>query len=463
MELDFEVTATLGAGINPAAIHTNDNQVWLFGVADGRLKAKTWKPETGDIDWSLPDFGSEIIATSDKSVSLYRLKNVPRVGMFGAWHQGEVTRGDKVITPERQRIGIWDALNDITNYLEFGSIHLDLDNIVSAASFTFKNPSNWLSGESQSRLVPGKKIELFFTAGDSDDYPMGVFYVDRVTMETHGETATVECRNISGKLLKDQMLNAHYSYPKDVYAYVVEDFLTKAGVTDFDIQQPPDPLTAWQLGMTFPVDMDRLTALNELIRSSLNWVVRETLDGQIVVGSEVSYQPIIDMVGKYEFDRSDLISRRVERDDADVYSTVCYQSKDTTTGTTIRKYVAVAHALEWSIAPHKTLYITAPDDTPEAELEELAENLASRMGQVGIMETFEGPFRPHLVPGDEAEITGNETKLLGVITTVKHRFGDDGFFTEFTVDSGGVKGKPQLKDLINKVNETRSDNIKRII
>lgn len=463
MELTFEQTTNLGAGDNPAAIHLNTGEVYLFAVEEGRLKAKLWNPGTGDVPWNMPDFGVSAIATADKALSLYRIKNVPRVGMFGAWHQDTVMRGDKIITPERQRIGTWDALNDITKYLESGSIQLDLDNIVSAASFTFKNPSNWLSGESASRLTPGKKIELFFSAGDSDDYPMGVFYVDRVTMETHGETATVECRNISGKLLKDQMLNAHYNYPKDVYAYVVEDFLTKAGVTNYDIQQPPDPLTAWQLGMTFPVDMDRLTALNELIRSSLNWVVRETLDGQIVAGSDVSYQPIIDMVGKYQFDRSDLISRRVERDDADVYSTVCYQAKDTSTGTTIRKYVAVTHALEWSIAPHKTLYITAPDDTPEAELEDLAENLADRMGQVGVLETFEGPFRPHLVPGDEAEITSPESRLLGVIATVKHRFGDDGFFTEFTVDSGGVKGKPMLKDLINKVNETRPDNIKRII
>lgn len=463
MKLKLDYMGELGPGENPAAIHDSDGSIWLFNVEDGRLKTRQWQPNTGDVPWGEPNFEDSVIATADKSLSLYRMKNVPRVGMFGAWHQAEITSNGKVVTPERHRIGIWDALNDLTNYLQSGSVQLDLDNIVAAASFTFKNPSGRLSGEDTSRLAPGKKVELLFTAGDSEDYPMGVFYADRVTMETHGETATVECRNISGKLLKDQMLNAHYNYPKDVYAYVVEDFLTKAGVTDFDIQQPPDPLTAWQLGMTFPVDMDRLTALNELIRSSLNWVVRETLDGQIVVGSEVSYQPIIDMVGKYEFDRSDLISRRVERDDADVYSTVCYQSKDTTAGTTIRKYVAVAHALEWSIAPHKTLYITAPDDTPEAELEELAENLASRMGQVGIMETFEGPFRPHLVPGDEAEITGNETKLLGVITTVKHRFGDDGFFTEFTVDSGGVKGKPMLKDLINQANQSRPDNVKRII
>ncbi len=463
MDIQFEYTASLGSGSKPATVHLPNGDVYLFSVLDGRLMYRKWVTLDGDVPWGEPDFDTARIGTADKNMSLVRLKNVPRVGMFGAWHQGEVARGDKVITPERQRIGIWDALNDITNYLESGSIQLDLDNIVSAASFTFKNPSNWLSGESVSRLTPGKKIELFFTAGNSDDYPMGVFYLDRVKMETAGETTTVECRNISGKLLKDQTLNAHWSYPKDVYAYVVEDFLTKAGITDYDIQQPPDPQTAWQLGMKFPVDMDRLTALNELIRSSLNWVVRETLDGQIVAGSQVSYQPIIDMMGRYEFDRSDLISRKVERDDTDVYSTVCYQARDTVSDTMIRKYVAVQHAHDWPVAPHKTLYVTAPDDTPESELQEHAESVAERMSYDGIIETFSGPFRPHLIPGDEAEITGAESKLVGIITTVIHSFGEEGFFTEFVVDSGGAKGKPQLKDLINQVNDTKPDNVQRII
>lgn len=463
MKLKLDYMGELGPGENPAAIHDSDGSIWLFNVEDGRLKARQWQPNTGDVPWGEPNFEDSVIATADKSLSLYRMKNVPRVGMFGAWHQAEITSNGKVVTPERHRIGIWDALNDITNYLESGSIQLDLDNIVSLASFTFKNPSNWLSGESVSRLTPGKKIELFFTAGNSDDYPMGVFYLDRVKMETAGETTTVECRNISGKLLKDQTLNAHWSYPKDVYAYVVEDFLTKAGITDYDIQQPPDPQTAWQLGMKFPVDMDRLTALNELIRSSLNWVVRETLDGQIVAGSQVSYQPIIDMMGRYEFDRSDLISRKVERDDTDVYSTVCYQARDTVSDTMIRKYVAVQHAHDWPVAPHKTLYVTAPDDTPESELQEHAESVAERMSYDGIIETFSGPFRPHLIPGDEAEITGAESKLVGIITTVIHSFGEEGFFTEFVVDSGGAKGKPQLKDLINQVNDTKPDNVQRII
>lgn len=462
MKLNFEYQKSITSAENASAVHMPDNSIWLFSEENGRLMASEWIPSTSDIDWGNPDFELPIIATSDKNISLPRIKNIPRVGIFGSWHQDEIARDGKVLSPERHRLGIWDALNDLTPCLQSGSIQMNLDNIISSANFTFKNPFKRISGENASRMLPGKKIELFFTAGDSDDYPMGVFYVDHVSMETAGETVSVECRNISGKVLKDQTLNADYNYPKDVYAYVVEDFLDKAGVEKYKVQQPPDPGTAWQLGLRFPVDMDRLTALNEMIRSSLNWVIRETLDGEIIAGSAVSYDEIIDMYGTYEFARSELVSRRVERDDSDVYSRVCYQAKDTSTDTMIREYVAVEHEFEFSVAFHKTLYITAPDDTPQEELQDHAEAVAEKMAFAGVMETFKGMFRPHIIPGDEAVIVDDGgTKFVGLITTVIHEFGEDGFFTEFTVDSGGTKGKPMLKDLISKISDRKDTTITR--
>lgn len=462
MKLTFEHQASLGSAEYASAVNMPDNSVWLFNLEAGRLMAAQWIPSTSDIDWDDPNFETAIIATSDKNISLPRIKNVPRVGVFGSWQQGETYRDGKMVSPERHRLGIWDALNDLTDYLESGSTKMDLDNIISSAVLKFKNPHNRISGENMSRILPGKKIELFFTAGDSADYPMGVFYVDRVLMETAGETVSVECRNIAGKVLKDQTLNADYNYAKDVYAYVVEDFLTKAGIEKYKVQQPPDPGTAWQLGLRFPVDMDRLTALYEMIRSSLNWVVRETLDGEIIAGSTVSYAELIDMYGSYEFSRSELVSRSVERDDSEVYSRVCYQAKDSSTDMMIRKYEAVEHEFEFSVAFHKTLYITAPDDTPEEELEEHAEAVAAKMAYAGISETFRGMFRPHIIPGDEAIITdAGGVHFVGLITTVIHDFGEEGYFTEFTVDSAGEKGKTQLSDLIGKVNDQKDRTIIR--
>lgn len=465
MELIFESTTNLGGGVNPAAIHLATNEIFIFYVADGRLMAKVWAPASGDVPWGTPVFGTSMIATRDKALSLYRLKNVPRVGMMGAWHQDQIMSGEKVLSPERQRFAIWDALNDITPYLESGELRLDLDNLVSSARFSFQNPSDHIAGERDTRMTPGNKIELFFTAGDSDDYPMGVYYVDRVDYGVASDTISVECRNISGKVLKDQKFDGLYSYPKDVYAYVVEDLLTNAGVSNFEVQQPADPLTAWQMGIEYPSDMDILTGLLKLIQMALNWQVRETMDGQILAGSALTYDLIKNMNSKYTFQRgSDLYSRGITRDDQDVYSKICYQSKVTSTGATLRAYTNVVHAFDWAYAPHKTLYVNAPDDTDLTELQALSDDLAARMAFSGILESFTGPFRPHILPGDEAEIVdvdGNH--LLGLITTVSHGFGKGGFSTSFTVDSAGVMGRPQLRDLIQSVSGSQKDtSVKRL-
>ena len=50
------------------------------------------------------------------------------------------------------------------------------------------------------------------------------------------------------------------------------------------------------------------------------------------------------------------------------------------------------------------------------------------------------------------QITGEDGKvdIVGSVTDVTHNFGKSGFYTSFTVDSGGRKGRVRLKDLIDR-------------
>jgi hypothetical protein len=69
-----------------------------------------------------------------------------------------------------------------------------------------------------------------------------------------------------------------------------------------------------------------------------------------------------------------------------------------------------------------------------------------------VIESFTGPFRPHIQNGDEAEIISSTgTRLLGLITEVTHSFGKSGFRTDFTCESAGVRGKGRLADFIAKI------------
>ena len=50
-------------------------------------------------------------------------------------------------------------------------------------------------------------------------------------------------------------------------------------------------------------------------------------------------------------------------------------------------------------------------------------------------------------------VSGAKTETIGTVTDVSHNFGRGGFYTAFTVDSGGRKGKARLSDLIGKASE----------
>lgn len=334
---------------------------------------------------------------------------------------------------------------------------MDYDSMINNFSMTLQNPKGLLSQEDRSRLAPGIEIKFYLQMNSSEEYPMGTFYIDRVDMKAGAETVKVEGRNISGKLLKDQSFGNTNIFAKDVFAYTLEAVLQTAGIENYDIQQPDNPETAWQVGVEFPKGMAILDGLNELILMSRNWIIFEVLDGQIVAGSTVTY-PAAQINSKYTFSRgTDLFSRGLVRDDSDVYGEICVHTGDFS----VEEYAPVEANSDWVVAPKKTLFVKVADNTPVLEASELALSIAERIASSGIIESFSGPLRPQLLPGDEAEIIGNSTRLLGQITSVRHTFGINGYQTSFDVDSGGRRGQPRLKDYIQSCRDRQRRDLQK--
>ena len=108
---------------------------------------------------------------------------------------------------------------------------------------------------------------------------------------------------------------------------------------------------------------------------------------------------------------------------------------------------------------NKTLYVNIPEGTSLFDAQNYANQIANSLQFVGKVESFTGPFRPQLVLGDEAVIVGdNGSNTLGLITEITHRFGKDGFYTDFTVDSGGRLGKGRLSDYIGKITKDKTSS-----
>ena len=289
---------------------------------------------------------------------------------------------------------------------------------------------------------PQSYVELNFTAGDSTPYPMGRFFIDRTQSAVGRETVSIQARNSIGKYIKDQSFDERHYYPTATLKTLLEQILLAAGITNYHVAN-----NSTQVGMEFPPNMDMLTGIQELLKLTPGWIIREEVSGKVVIGprNDVNFtQP-----SKYTFYRDqDIFSRESIKDDNDAYGRVCCHTADYS----VRVYRPVPSTLGWLPPAQKTLYVQVPDGTRSAEAASLAVELAEQLANSGEVETFVGPYRPHLIPGDQAEIIDADgPNLLGVITTVEHAWskGGQGFITGITVDSGGKIGKPQLREFID--------------
>ena len=110
MELSFIGPQTVYSGANPDMIHMEDNSIYGFKIEDGRLVGDNVEQPIGEVDWLSVAMSDFVVSTKDKNISLMRLKNILRVGIYGVWHQDAVLEGAEVITPERHRLAIWQII-----------------------------------------------------------------------------------------------------------------------------------------------------------------------------------------------------------------------------------------------------------------------------------------------------------------------------------------------------------------
>lgn len=290
---------------------------------------------------------------------------------------------------------------------------------------------------------PASYIKLWFQAGDSEKYDMGIFYADKTRFRVGDPGAKVNARNSVGKYLRDQTYDERNNYSPMRLDDLLKKILTGAGITDFYVAP-----NSTQIGMQFAPNKSILDGIEEILAYAPGWVIREEVTGRVVIGPKDDAE--FTQPSRYTFQRDrDIFSREQIKDDQLIYGRVCVH----TTDFVVKVYRAVASSLGWLPPAQKTYYQSVPDGTTSQEAAALATELADSMANSGEIETFVCPFRPHLIPGDEAEILDSAgSTFLGVITQVQHDFGAGGFYTTITVDSGGRIGRPRFKDLVNAIN-----------
>lgn len=440
MQLVFEVVDNVGVGNYPDVVHFANTQAQLFYLDGGELYGAPTRMIDEGI-WSDAEFREGVKVSPDVGMSNFELKVIPGWGMVGGYK-----------TADKHKLIIYEFAFEMDIYLNDGSIKHSIDDPVSSFTLQLENPDtknpehpgNVAINEENSLLSPGAKVNFKFKMGDSDDYDMGIFYVDRSNFVLKSETASVDGRNLIGKALKDQTLDENYRTGFKYIHEIIENMFLDSYL---NADQYLIETSSKKHRFNFDRKTDILTALEEIFKIATDWKISELVDGTLVVGSP-TYAGF-PLNHTYTFYRNkDIFSREITRDDMGAYRRVCVHTSDYS----IEIYKEVQAFTGWNSQSNKTLYVQVPDGTRNSEATSYADEIASRLSNVGKIESFTGPFRPHLLCGDEAVIVNDAgMKTLGLITEITHNFGKSGYYTRFTVDSGGRLGKGRLSEYINRI------------
>lgn len=446
MELIFENIAEVASGSFPSAIQFPNTSAQIFSVTGGAMYGLPIQKLDGD--FSSPIFDTQLNVSPDSGISNLSIQSLGGFGAVGGYN-----------TTTAQKLIIYELQHDISKAIASGSIKHNIDTPVGSFRLTIKNykenipDTPELLGEKNSLIKPGAKIIFEFGMGDDlGDYPMGTFFVDRSNFSIHNTTNPVDGRNLIGKALKDQSLNENYTFPYDILSNIITTILDNANL---EVDQYEVKYDTSYRGYTFDPSKTPYSALEDIFKSLVDWKMEETVDGEIIIGP--SDYGLFPTRGTYTFYRNkDIFSRDIAMDDQDSYRKVCVHDPDWN----IKVYRDINSFEGWSLNSNKTLFVEVASGISLENAEAIADSLAVRMENIGKVESFEGPFRPYLLCGDSAEIVDEDgTNQLGLITELEHPFGENGFSTVFTVDSGGTLGKGRLSDYIrklDKVNKTGS-------
>lgn len=443
MELLFDASQTVVGGDNMDMLHMWDNQANLLYLVNGRLQSSEAPTPLGV--WGSLDFSDGQDVAPDDGMSSFRLDSLSGFGAVGAYRTGST-----------QKLLIYEYRVDVSEYLESANIKHALSSPISSLTLALENPKNpnpdkegnVAVGERSSLLSPGSKVILKFGAGQiPDEYELGTFYLDRSQYTLGQVTASVDARNLIGKALRDQTLDANAVLP---YAPLHENLGTLLQAAQIRPDEYVIETSELSNAFAFTPKDEVLQTIEEMLKVTNNWVIAETVDGRVIIGSPTfGGFPVNSM---YLFERNtDVFSRAIVRDDQSVYRKVCVHTSDFT----VAAYCDVEVFAGWSLRANKTMYVQVADGTREDNAAAYAEELASRLAGCGKIETFVGPFRPQLLCGDGATIVDEIGQTeLGLITEVNHQLGKSGFSTSFTVDSGGRLGRGRLSDYVSMLGKT---------
>jgi hypothetical protein len=400
-----------------------DNMCQSFYIDTGTIRTRVAELEDGH--WAEIDREAEV-TISDTGYGVLDIEHHYNGHVWGtAQHDADVV------------LLLYVYMLDVSTWLKSGEQILQADNQIKAGRVTISNADRTVFEDDILTLfAPGNRIRLRFRSGNSDAYDLGQFHIEESPYSETGAEFSFSGRNRLGFHLANQTFDERTSYTGDITG-VFTELLTDAGVpTRYQLIES----SLDSIALNFNSSDTYMAGLTSALAAA-DWYMDDKPDGTIVIGTASFVRTNVASTGIHSFDRgSEVFSRAVTRKTDGVYSRVCVQRN----GPNPRKVFAdVPYYDGWYLAGHRTFYQDVPDDCSDATMDRLSTQLVEGMQYSGIVEKFDSPFRPWLQIGDVAYVTGGDSpRLAGIITEVQHHFGENGYFTSFTVTSGGTISNP---------------------
>ena len=369
---------------------------------------------------------------------------------------------DHALTGQLYGVGIFSGVlivyrylyaRELTDIVKDGSWRSKADSQITQLSLTLKNPGEELVLGDATMFTPGARLSVAVAMGNSRPYSICVSFMDELDFDTQSATFSLSGRNNIGYRLQEQTFDDETTFTGNGHE-VVEWIFQRAGITNHAIG-PSTASNDWvfEPGETF------FSGLQKIFEIFIGWDMIELPNGKVVVGYE-AWRKQYAANGVYQFLLgTDVVKRRTRKNADAAYTNVRVTGKDAQGADLEPVYLPVENFRHWALGATKTKHVRAADGMTQEQLQEFAEQTAADLAHIGVGETFTSPMRPWLLVGDVASIsTGGATSTdLGLVTSVTHRFGDSGFFTDFSVDSGGsVEVRPM--DIASRTASVRGYN-----
>ena len=280
IELTFENIGIVGEGKYPDFVQFERTEGEIFFLNEGLMFGTPSKKLDGVFSDPVWYETEEITPGADTDITNLELKTLSGFGVVGSY-----------TTPTKHRLIIYEFQQDVSDYLNSGTISHSIGDPVSRFNLTLDNPDikdpekpgNIAINEESSLLSPGAKLRFYFGAGDSDDqFEMGQFFIDRSNFTLASETASADGRNTIGKVLGDQTVDEKNEYWYAPISESIKDLFNNAKLNNDEYIIENTSEQGW---FSFTPNTDFKKALDTMLEILPQWRIRELSDGTIVVGS----------------------------------------------------------------------------------------------------------------------------------------------------------------------------------